>query len=55
MFWPVLLPEQPLTADREHTFVIPAEAPQPVSHVHLNIVPDGGVARLRLYGTPVAE
>ncbi|MDE0025463.1 MAG: allantoicase [Spirochaetaceae bacterium] len=55
MFWPLLLPEQPLQADREHTFVIPADAPQPVSHVHLNIIPDGGVARLRLFGTPVEE
>ena len=55
MFWPILLPEQPLQADREHTFVISADAPQPVSHVHLNIIPDGGVARLRLFGTPLAE
>ena len=55
MFWPFLLPEQPLQADREHTFVIPADAPQPVSHVHLNIIPDGGLARLRLFGTPVEE
>ena len=55
MFWPMLLPEQQLQADREHTFVIPGDAPQPVSHVHLNIIPDGGVARLRLFGTPVQE
>ncbi len=54
MFWPVLLPEQPLQEDREHAFEVPAPAcTQPVSHVHLNIIPDGGVSRLRLFGVPV--
>ena len=54
MFWPVLLPEQPLQEDREHAFEVPAPAcTQPVSHVHLNIIPDGGVSRLRLFGSPV--
>ena len=53
MFWPVLLPEQPLQEDREHAFEVPAPAcTQPVSHVHLNIIPDGGVSRLRLFGSP---
>ena len=53
MFWPVLLPEQPLQEDREHAFEVPAPAcTQPVSHVHLNIIPDGGVSRLRLFGVP---
>ena len=53
MFWPVLLPEQPLQADCEHAFEVPAAAcAQPVSHVHLNIIPDGGVSRLRLFGRP---
>ena len=53
MFWPVLLPEQPLREDCELTFEVPAPAcAQPVSHVHLNIIPDGGLSRLRLYGSP---
>ena len=56
MFWPVLLPEQPLQEDREHAFEVPGPAcTQPVSHVHLNIIPDGGVSRLRLFGSPVGS
>ncbi len=47
--WPVILPEQKLSADAKHVFNnVVAHAP--VSHVRLNIFPDGGVARLRLMG-----
>ena len=53
MFWPVLLDEQPLQADREHTFAAGAmKSHGPVSHVRLNMIPDGGISRLRLFGTP---
>ena len=47
--WHIILPEQKLTADHEHEF----EKPSPhtrVSHIRLNIFPDGGISRLRLYG-----
>ncbi len=48
MFWPVILPEQPMRADHIHVFDMP---PGPaVSHVKLNIHPDGGVSRLRIFG-----
>ncbi|MFZ5608112.1 MAG: allantoicase [Pseudomonadota bacterium] len=50
-FWPLLLPEQKLEANREHRFTAEVAALGPVSHVRFNIVPDGGVSRLRLYGT----
>lgn len=50
-FWPVLLAEQPLTADAIHDFVVDA-ALGPITHVRFNIIPDGGVSRLRLWGTP---
>jgi allantoicase len=46
--WPVLLAEHYLDADRVHEFG--AAAAGTVSHVRLNIVPDGGVSRLRLFG-----
>ncbi|MDX3977404.1 allantoicase [Shinella sp.] len=53
MFWPEILPEQKLAADRIHTFdghlVKQAGA---VTHVRLNIHPDGGVSRLRVFGHP---
>ena len=49
MFWPLLLPEQPLAMDSIHVFENLA-ALGPVTHVRLNIHPDGGVSRLRLWG-----
>jgi allantoicase len=51
MFWPTLLPEQPLQMDRVHTFGAQLAALGAVTHVRLNIMPDGGVSRLRLFGT----
>ncbi|SME92110.1 allantoicase [Pseudogulbenkiania subflava] len=52
MFWPVLLPEQKLSMDALHTFTDLAKL-GPVTHVRLNIFPDGGVSRLRLWGRVV--
>lgn len=48
IFWPVLLDEQKLEMGRVHTFV-PTQS-MPVTHVRFNILPDGGVSRLRLIG-----
>jgi allantoicase len=46
--WRELLPQAPLRPGSQNLFVTrDAEA---VSHVRLNIFPDGGVARLRVYG-----
>ncbi|WP_179403686.1 allantoicase [Burkholderia guangdongensis] len=50
MFWPVLLPEQKLQMDAIHTFKEQVQKIGPVSHVKLNIFPDGGISRLRLLG-----
>ena len=50
MFWPVLLPEKKLEADKLHRFEKDIAAVGPVSHVRFNIHPDGGVSRLRLWG-----
>ncbi|HEY4940327.1 MAG TPA: allantoicase [Rhizomicrobium sp.] len=50
LHWPVILPEQKLSADREHRFTTEILKHEPVKFVRLNIVPDGGVARLRLWG-----
>jgi len=52
--WPVLLPQSKLQADRQHVFRDEVADLGPVTHVRLNIFPDGGVSRLRLYGR-VAE
>jgi allantoicase len=48
--WQVLLPEQKLHADQEHEFKKEIAAHEKISHVRLNIFPDGGVSRLRLFG-----
>jgi len=46
--WPELLAVQKLLADSEHAFVI--DNANPITHIRLNIYPDGGVSRLRLLG-----
>ena len=48
--WPVILPEVPLGPDAIHYFEREVAAAGAVSHVRLDIFPDGGVSRLRLYG-----
>jgi allantoicase len=50
MFWPTLLAEQKLQMDHQHHFSAEIAAHEPVSHVRLNIFPDGGISRLRLRG-----
>lgn len=52
LWWPTLLPERALRADAAHHFALELEPLKHVSHVRLNIFPDGGVARLRLWGKP---
>ena len=46
--WPVLLPRVKLQADTEHQFTKEIIQLGPITHVRLNIYPDGGVSRLRL-------
>jgi allantoicase len=48
--WPVLLPEAKLHADHIHVFRDGLADLGPVRFVRLNILPDGGVSRLRLIG-----
>jgi allantoicase len=50
MYWPIILPEQKLSADQEHRFKAQILEHEPVKFVRLNIIPDGGVARLRMFG-----
>ncbi|WP_288903368.1 allantoicase [uncultured Sneathiella sp.] len=50
MFWKTLLPEQKLEMDAIHSFEKEVADIGPVSHVRLNIIPDGGISRLRLFG-----
>ena len=50
--WAVLLPESALSGDNIHRFAEELEDPGPVTHVRLDIYPDGGISRFRVYGTP---
>jgi allantoicase len=50
--WQPILPETTLGADRR-VFFSALEQRGPFTHVRLETFPDGGVARLRLYGVPV--
>ncbi|GLQ06156.1 allantoicase [Sneathiella chinensis] len=50
MFWRTLLPEQKLSMHAIHSFTDEVEDLGPITHVRLNIIPDGGISRLRLFG-----
>jgi allantoicase len=48
--WHTLLPKARLEADARRFFKHELASHGPISHVRLNIYPDGGVSRLRLWG-----
>ncbi|MEU5695511.1 allantoicase [Actinosynnema sp. NPDC020468] len=51
--WEVLVPRSPLGGDRKHHFTVTSS--RRFTHVRLTIHPDGGVARLRVHGSPVPD
>ena len=53
MFWRTLLPPQKLSMDHIHRFTEEVLDIGPITHIRLNIIPDGGISRLRLFGTIV--
>lgn len=53
MFWHSLMDEQPLTANSIHQFQ-ELKNLGPITHIRFNIIPDGGVSRVRLFGKPVS-
>ena len=52
--WPLLLPESKLEMDTQHYFSDTLRDVGVVSHVRLNIFPDGGISRVRLLGSIAA-
>jgi allantoicase len=50
LFWRELLPSQKLQMDSEHHFSTELNDLGKVSHIKLNIFPDGGISRLRVFG-----
>ncbi|MDX1737205.1 MAG: allantoicase [Alphaproteobacteria bacterium] len=54
MFWEELLPETELDMDQIFTFAKDKlNDLGPITHIRLNIFPDGGISRIRLRGKPV--
>jgi len=50
LFWQELLPSQKLQMHCEQEFIHELNNIGPITHVRLNIFPDGGVSRMRLFG-----
>ena len=48
--WDTILPAQKLSADAEHEFTAEIANKTACTHIRLNIFPDGGISRLRLFG-----
>ena len=54
--WPLLLGEQKLQMDHIHKFEGAAiDDVGPITHIRLNIFPDGGISRVRIFGTLAKE
>lgn len=51
MYWPFLLKESKLQAHHVHEFKQEVQNLGVVTHVRINMIPDGGISRLRLFGT----
>jgi allantoicase len=52
--WTSLLERTTLQPDTRHRIVLPEPA-TPATHVRLDVYPDGGMARLRLWGSPTDD
>ncbi len=50
IFWKDLLPEQKLEMDALLRYESQVNAIGPITHVRVNIIPDGGLSRVRLHG-----
>lgn len=53
LFWRTLLPEQPLQPHHLHQYITEVIDLGPITHARLNLIPDGGISRVRLFGEPV--
>ncbi|MBK9177517.1 MAG: allantoicase [Flavobacteriales bacterium] len=49
--WSTIIERAKLQADHEHHYEQEVSCKEPVTHVRLSIFPDGGVSRMRLWGT----
>ncbi|MFN4367872.1 MAG: allantoicase [Acinetobacter sp.] len=50
MFWPFLLAAQPMQMDYIHHYINEILQHEKISHIRVNMIPDGGISRIRLWG-----
>ena len=50
MFWPFLLEAQDMQMDHIHQYINEILAHEKISHIRVNMIPDGGISRIRLFG-----
>lgn len=50
MFWPFLLEAKTMQMDHIHCYVNEILIQNKVSHIRVNMIPDGGISRIRLWG-----
>jgi len=48
--WKIILPQTKLQADHQHIFKSEIKDIGKLTHLKMNIYPDGGISRLRAYG-----
>ncbi|WP_407304733.1 allantoicase [Acinetobacter sp.] len=53
MFWPFLLEAQPMQMDHIHHYIDEILQHEKISHIRVNMIPDGGISRIRLWGKMV--
>jgi allantoicase len=50
MFWSFLLEQQPLSMDHKHGYTNEILPHHKVNYIRVNMIPDGGISRIRLWG-----
>jgi allantoicase len=50
MFWPFLLTAQEMQMDHIHAYMAEILKHEKISHIRVNMIPDGGISRIRLWG-----
>lgn len=53
MFWPFLLEAQAMQMDHIHHYIHEILQHEKISHIRINMIPDGGISRIRLWGNIV--
>jgi allantoicase len=52
IYWAPLIAPTELTADAIHEFTTELQDIGPVDHLRIDMIPDGGISRLRAWGKP---